>query len=1125
MSEKTIRKHVSKAAKRILRYEADSPARVFLARKEGGGVGGGGRGLRGVALVGRYRGAVRRNRGAGRIGRSREKVASRAELALGSLIGVAVLTLRILEPYLKLIGRCATCAMGMMGMFKWLRKDIIQRERNGFNMPPKQFGLNNESYRSALQAFIDRRRLSDDAESETIPSDSPGKYTCELLSKTSNEKRDNTWKSQECNSVVPGVPHIRASEIFEIGWVAGTDDRYLELIFAEWQNTRVSLKRHTHPECRDAVKADLEVLTEIRHPMVLLLMGTTQTDDYGLVSIFESIDCTLYNYVHEQGERIPIQGIAKCAGKLADALRHAHMRGYVHSAISPHCVFLASSGTVKLGGWELAVGAKYQKPEREYEERLRAEIFRWLAPEIFYGIEPRKETDVYGLTLLIWEMCTMHVPWSGFSRPDIERQYVQWKRGVILDLYNFPPLLNNLLEAGLQLDVTRRTLDMNRMRRFLQRLEMQYEDQEPIYVDQYANNNNESGKTYIVPLARSPQAPSSRNKGTRLSKSMSAKQLSQYTKDTESPIKQQHRLNLKQLPAKHNGHSRNLAQADRLDLLDVADYARSFAVEDALKRTNMFFNAQNDHSRISCKETEDDQSNVAKEEDNTSNASRPWNYTYRKVKPPMEVEGTESAFASVESTSTRPFESDEEESFISARDNIRRLKEMMAHKREHFFYGSDSSSRTNAQDNSPRTKSRILSQVKSKDYEPHKPASHKTSLEPKCNKSPGQYDPSYAKLPSNQLRKVPYLHTPESIKDAIIQPQVLNSDPQGFFESSLWRREKLICISKMRKEEKNEEPATLPAENTNDSGNTIDTQDQRPQLGSPQSNETYVINSTDKGRDETNEGQETILTCDESTQYLSPPRQPLQSLKDALDRATEIVRSGTPNTDESYPSSPFKTYETFDLTEGNEEPKALFEDLYKLRLKNEDEEIRSIERSIKDGHTFFVSGNVFKCDNETEKEEELAPSSMTMSHARTFVCESIAEASNESISHNDTRNETSVLEEIERQRAECGQKKGPAERNFALLFLNDGSKSKDCKSCHQSALPRRRSLPAALSQLRTMNNSALGKLPIRRGDIPDSTVEDLYIDDEFGDSLNVNMVLLHEDLSLDEDFLSEISEL
>jgi len=83
-------------------------------------------------------------------------------------------------------------------------------------------------------------------------------------------------------------------------------------------------------------------------------MATTHTDKHGLVSIFEPVDCTLYNYLHVQGERINVQGIIQIGIKLADALKYCHMRGYVHGAISSHCIYFAPDATVKLGGWELA---------------------------------------------------------------------------------------------------------------------------------------------------------------------------------------------------------------------------------------------------------------------------------------------------------------------------------------------------------------------------------------------------------------------------------------------------------------------------------------------------------------------------------------------------------------------------------------------------------------------------------------------------------------------------------------------------------------------------------------------------------------------------------------------------
>ena len=67
---------------------------------------------------------------------------------------------------------------------------------------------------------------------------------------------------------------------------------------------------------------------------------------------------------------------------------------------------------------------------------------------------------------------TVNVPWSGLSKAEVERQYVQWQQGIDTDIYSFPPLLHNLLDAGLQLDPSKRNLDMNRMRRFLQTLEV-----------------------------------------------------------------------------------------------------------------------------------------------------------------------------------------------------------------------------------------------------------------------------------------------------------------------------------------------------------------------------------------------------------------------------------------------------------------------------------------------------------------------------------------------------------------------------------------------------------------------------------------------------------------------------
>jgi len=73
-------------------------------------------------------------------------------------------------------------------------------------------------------------------------------------------------------------------------------------------------------------------------------------------------------------------------------------------------------------------------------------------------------TDIY-LIFIIGS-----IPWCGFDQSNVKRRYAMRKRGVIVNLQNVPSILHSLLEAGLQPDETKRTLDMEKIGRKLQRL-------------------------------------------------------------------------------------------------------------------------------------------------------------------------------------------------------------------------------------------------------------------------------------------------------------------------------------------------------------------------------------------------------------------------------------------------------------------------------------------------------------------------------------------------------------------------------------------------------------------------------------------------------------------------------
>ncbi|KAK2580235.1 hypothetical protein KPH14_012491 [Odynerus spinipes] len=1002
--------------------------------------------------------------------------------------------------------------MGMMGVFKWLRKDIGYRDRNGRSLSARQCALSNESYRNALQAFIDRRRFSTTV-LETTSRSSTDIKSVSLLTDRSNDndneseiKDEISWMRPTNEFVVLDVPRVPASEIFEIGWVAGTEDRYLELVYAEWENTRISLKRHTHPDCRNAVKADMEVLTKIRHPNVLMLMAMTQTEDHGLVSILEPVDCTLYNYIHEQGERISVREIARFAGKLADALRHAHMRGYVHSAISSHCVYLASGETVKLGGWELSVSTTNSNPKREYEERLRAEIFRWQAPELFSG-KSCKESDIYGLALLIWEMCTTRIPWNGCSISDLEKQYTQVKRGIAINLCDFPPLINNLLEAGLQFDVAQRSLDINRIRRLLQNLEIQYESKDPVYADELTSNNNEVAKTFVVPIAEPVTATSYRNVGSQAN---GLTKLLCYPKSDTTSISTE-TCDSEIVAIAQSTSISHITHNDRPNLCDDLEEKKLHSVDRQRRKVSVPHSVEKkSHKLIST--ASGLPSNTLK---NSEHATRyvPWNCTYRKVKLSKDL--SESDYSSVSAASSRVTNSVDDEIIItgSARKNIQRLKEAIASRRERFFYGTDSP----VQDASLRTKDKLLSEVKSKDYEPHKPASHKTCLEPKYNKSPGQYDSSYISKQTN--RKVPYSQMPAHVKSAIMQPRVLNSDPQNFFESSLWKKEKEICISKMRKEDKNE---TLTS--------TEDTENLSMPLDVPERDGTFTVKTKSlESIDTMQKYQSDRLHAEnilESERRHSTNNNSLQVLKDALDRATEIICS-TSHTDMIPSCIPPQPCDSFNNTTNDiETSESIFEKIYSLTSKDGADEIRSIERTDNINGTFLLNKNITADTEMLEKDgdfkSELNEFTFSREHtnktAPIGAVKRFSESDNFEESMRD-KNKKESTENIDLNKfflPTISGEKNDFESNISFLLSRD----KNCKTCNNKiTLPRRRSLPAALCHLKVGNNSTLGRLPIRKADNnAENSVEDFYIDDDDLEmmNLNINMLLLNEEVNFDD---------
>ncbi|KAH0953493.1 hypothetical protein HN011_009727 [Eciton burchellii] len=908
-----------------------------------------------------------------------------------------------------------------MGVMKMVRcfKTTTRSDRNVKSGSPisSQIGIN-EYYRNLLQQFANHCQTSNrDVTDPDWLIYQRNEQNAELSSKNYNQEKSKN------SQIIPGIPHVQFSEILEIGFVPGAEKRYLELISAEWRNTKVSLKRYAFKRCQDAIRADMEILSEIRHPNILLLMATTHTDEHGLVSIFEPVDCTLYNYLHVQGERINIQGIIQIGIKLADALKYCHMRGYVHGAISSHCIYFAPDATVKLGGWELARETENVYAERYYAKYLRMEIEKWQAPEMSYRVYATKKSDVYCLALLLWEMCTGYVPYNGNNQSDVQIECIIPNH--IVSLRNVPSLLRNLLEIGLQPDEKKRTLDMDKIGRELHRLLVIHE-YEKNTTNECETNNNDS--LYDISNIK-----------------------------TSSPVHKS--------PIKIKANERTFAEQQS----QIAVVTKS---EESTRKK--FFTPEKKQCTVDSK-------NGIKKATTLAIGNH--------VANSMTTTETSSACTNCAEILNIVQDIDERS---SARTNIKRLKQLLASRRERFFSGIDSSSFSEM--NSRNNKS-SLKKSNSFDYITCKPASHATAIEPRFNKSLTDYDGNTLKSSCTLQRKPPYMSMPASIKDAIMQRQVLHTDTKSFYESILWRKEKEICLSRMGHNNKGCEKVSSLQRSANYNLSTIG--EDKTQYH--ESNTTYINDSYTNIEDNDIENS---ISRNITSARLPTANKSIQDLKNALERATEIVRSITPTmiNDDEY----------------SEKRKCehVFEDLYNSR------EIPVVEKSTSDNKSFPYTNGYTSTENtlHTETAEYKKHFNQTSVNDKklnslTITIMKTSKGSQKPKQDNAINGRPTDSQQMGQDRTILASDITPTRQQTETdLELNEQryvNVPVILDNMQKIKSQKRFSLPSRLNPAKT--DCPIKAARKNRSD-PQSTrymTEDLYIDDELeGSNLNYNLVLL-----------------
>lgn len=160
----------------------------------------------------------------------------------------------------------------------------------------------------------------------------------------------------------------------------------------------------------------------LSHPNIVAVYDVSHNDNVEYI-VMELVDgITLKQYIERKGV-VAWKEVVHFTKQISKALAHAHERGIIHRDIKPQNIMLLSDGTIKVGDFGIAA------LENEVYENNGEAIgsIHYIAPEQARGECPDARSDIYSLGVMMYEMLTGGLPFTGNTLGEIAVQHMNAK--------------------------------------------------------------------------------------------------------------------------------------------------------------------------------------------------------------------------------------------------------------------------------------------------------------------------------------------------------------------------------------------------------------------------------------------------------------------------------------------------------------------------------------------------------------------------------------------------------------------------------------------------------------------------------------------------------------------------
>ena len=202
-------------------------------------------------------------------------------------------------------------------------------------------------------------------------------------------------------------------------------------------------------EFRRRFHAEGEAVASLSHPNIVQVYDVSSTENANFI-VMELIDgISLKQYMEKKGV-LNWKETLHFAMQIAKGLEHAHSRGIVHRDIKPHNVMVLKNGSVKV--MDFGIARVMNKSNTLTKEALGS--VHYISPEQAKGGYTDNRSDLYSLSVVMYEMMTGRPPYDGESAVAVAIQHINGGAAMPSSLNpNIPTGLEEIIMKGMALDV------------------------------------------------------------------------------------------------------------------------------------------------------------------------------------------------------------------------------------------------------------------------------------------------------------------------------------------------------------------------------------------------------------------------------------------------------------------------------------------------------------------------------------------------------------------------------------------------------------------------------------------------------------------------------------------------